>query len=1735
MMGKIREFRLALVILFMVVLVTSIVFIVSALTSTQIFYDNLETNNFATVWTNDVGNKFTRSGGVVYQGSFAILTDGGSTNALLTLTNGLNITNQTSCNITSVTRISANLDGGEYLCMDYSTDGGATWNLNTGSDGALGGLCQDGNIDTENSWRNTSISSLSGSSIKARFRISTNNVNEDGYIDNVNITCLANSAATVSNITALPNPIGGSATITIYANTSSHGVNDTEADTLNFYCDDSTLPTALNTECTGGATTDTTYPYSLDCSFTSQSGNGNYTKYCRIYDGHSYSSIMQANYTVNADTLVTSLVSVAGDASASYFDISNDGLTEIIVSGESGMSCRWSPSDLAYNAMSTACSISGIQANCSINDVASQGFVTRYVSCQNLLGTGQTNSNNLDISFYLDYTAPTTTDDSVSILKTPNYVVTITETDNVDSDSTSYYCTSASQGCTPTTSIDNGGLVTYTSSNRGANYLRYYSTDDAGNTQVVVNKTININRLSIFTSANDDATTVKGGTTINVSTLSYDSDSGQEMTLYVCSSSGATAEGCTGGHHCNITGGANLSCTFTSETDSTSHTWYSYLFDDSNESASANPLTGIYTTDSTAPIITTSSPSNGSTITQNSITFTIVVNEALSWAVYSINEESNISLSNVSVFEWTSSNLSIADGVYNLSFYVNDSYGNPASLLGYTFTIDSTAGDTTSPIITIISPINNTYYTNESILLNITTDESLGWAGFTNNSNILRNLGNVSTINWNATIILAEGQHNITFYANDSSSNKNQNNKSIGIYVDLANPQVTSFTCGDVNDSVNVNCSYSVTDSFGLSHLIISYNATGNWQNSSSISISGTSATGSYIINAANTTMPGFSAQLSVYDLSLRVNDTKTDNILVSDDTFPTIWNITYIPNSTGLLDPGVNISVEVNITEDYSIADVYLMYKNSTASDWNFVNMTNMTTRAINVTIAYNTSFSPENGSWEFKINATDSQGNQNLSSIIQINVTTENSFFNYTSITDVKSFSYAQRIANNTLGTLYINNTGDNNLNFTVEINASSALVGKFDINYTSDNNASYELIPGAAINLSILTNTTSLVSGLYDYNVSVMSAAGDTLLMKKLNIQTSEEAYLQISIDTYSSSVTTSQTGITYVVSVSNLGTQDATDVYLNWTLPSIFTLVSGNLSRSLGTLPIGSSGTNTITVNVGSATTDVTYYVNATATAGNADSVNTSKAITVSNPVTITQTSSSTSGGGGGGSSAGGSVGSVVYSKSIEMVRGEKDMFNIEIYNKNYNSSLEGLTVNLTGFLDKYFEIVPSKIISIGSRQSANFTVTLKIPEYKEYEEHTLVAVITGFKVDSGVSTTYSETQNIKLVVQEVSRENASKLIEEANKVIEEMKSNGFNVDRVMNLIISADAKLSDRKNKAAWLLAQEVISIGDKAFESSDLISRITQALENPKLTGLITGNVVSEIVDENNNTISTNSLITGNAIFGSKSAEEVLALAKAAFQRGDYDTALERAKSAQVLLLLERKGNFGFFLYLYWHYVLLGLIAALVLGMWATRQYKQIIITRRINESDKEEDNIRQLMQTLQANYFSGKINSQDYHRTMSQYQDNVAKIRKSRTGLRNIRLKTISSEQITKDLKNERAQTEQQIKNLQAKFYVDKKISEGEYKTQMEMLNGMLAEIEDEETTSLVLEKQGGNEKIFEFKGKNGATKETDVNKKNKFNLFGWPFNFVKKLWENRKMKQEKYIRDKIKIMGIK
>jgi hypothetical protein len=472
----------------------------------------------------------------------------------------------------------------------------------------------------------------------------------------------------------------------------------------------------------------------------------------------------------------------------------------------------------------------------------------------------------------------------------------------------------------------------------------------------------------------------------------------------------------------------------------------------------------------------------------------------------------------------------------------------------------------------------------------------------------------------------------------------------------------------------------------------------------------------------------------------------------------------------------------------------------------------------------------------------------------------------------------------------------------------------------------------------------------------------------------------------------------------VKVTNTGTLAATNVYLNWTVPSGWTINEGDFNTTIASLGVDKTSWNNITVDIGSSAATGSVTISAESNSTEAVYASDSKSVDVAAAAVVA--GAGAVGGGGGGGVGGGGKATVSF-KTIEIVRGEEDSFDIEVYNRAKDKILEHVVVDVTGFLSQYITISPEEIRRINPGDRKNFTVKINVPAYTEdAEEYDLKILINGelTSVGADLREQYRETQNIKLIILEVSDERVG--LSDAERAVEEMRDAGFCVTNVEVLLEQARENLEERNNKGAQDLVREIVAIRDMAFSTEDLMGKILEALENPRKMNLITGNVAREVIDEDGEMVSVNSIIMGNAIFDSKDAEEVLELARVAFDRCDYDLAEERAKSAQVLLILERKGNLPLFIYLNWWAILLGIGAFSTAGIVGYRRYQKSAVTKRIDSINKKEENVRRLIVGAQRSYFSGKISAGVYHGRMRNHQRELARLRKVRLRLRNKRIK---------------------------------------------------------------------------------------------------------------------------------
>ena len=193
------------------------------------------------------------------------------------------------------------------------------------------------------------------------------------------------------------------------------------------------------------------------------------------------------------------------------------------------------------------------------------------------------------------------------------------------------------------------------------------------------------------------------------------------------------------------------------------------------------------------PNIVVLSPGN-KTYSVNDVPLTFTVDESTSWIGYSLDGQANVTITgNITLSD-------LSDRSHYVVVYANDTVGNMGASSTVYFTID-----TTSPVITILSPQNKTYSTS-SVPLTFTLNELTSWIGYS-----LDNQANV-TITGNTTLTgLSDGVHTITVYANDTVGNMGYSDTvyftvdTVSPNIEILSPENKTYTTSSVSLSFTVD------------------------------------------------------------------------------------------------------------------------------------------------------------------------------------------------------------------------------------------------------------------------------------------------------------------------------------------------------------------------------------------------------------------------------------------------------------------------------------------------------------------------------------------------------------------------------------------------------------------------------------------------------------------------------------------------------------------------------------------------------------------------------------------------------------------------------------------------------------------------------------------------------------------------------------------------------------------
>ena len=260
-----------------------------------------------------------------------------------------------------------------------------------------------------------------------------------------------------------------------------------------------------------------------------------------------------------------------------------------------------------------------------------------------------------------------------------------------------------------------------------------------------------------------------------------------------------------------------------------------------------------------------------------------------------------------------------------------------------------------------------------------------------------------------------------------------------------------------------------------------------------------------------------------------------------------------------------------------------------------------------------------------------------------------------------------------------------------------------------------------------------------------------------------------------------------------------------------MPPEFTLISGNLNKSVGFLGIGGSSTNSIIIRVSPSIGESSYLIYAFSGSSGGSVYNISQNITttIEPPTVINPPASTTSSSGGGGSpvtasSGGGYVEKLLQTQEMyELVRGFDNNFTLTVENP-FDGNLKDVKVDIKGFLSQYLKVEPDVIDDIKENKSSNFTIAILAPKYFARGTYNLNFTITGLIEKSGVlnNQTWTSTRKMKesrlvtLMIHEVSRASAIEYLNESYSLISLMAENNFNVDPLKALYEQAQKSFKD---------------------------------------------------------------------------------------------------------------------------------------------------------------------------------------------------------------------------------------------------------------------------------------------------------------------------------------------------
>lgn len=871
---------------------------------------------------------------------------------------------------------------------------------------------------------------------------------------------------------------------------------------------------------------------------------------------------------------------------------------------------------------------------------------------------------------------------------------------------------------------------------------------------------------------------------------------------------------------------------------------------------------------------------------------------------------------------------------------------------------------------------------------------------------------NFSTIYTNATFSDLSSLSNATYFQYKATFfTENQNytpylfNATIDYtYLDETFPLIDFVSPTPVNNS-GASGSFTINVSITEENL---KNVTYNWDgtvttfNSTNESLTDL-GNGNWVFTYTQTELvvgQSYSYNVSISDYAGNINSTETRTI--NGNTAPTFISVSYTPNSTDDLDPDINISITINISDtDDNFDSAILQWKNSTGYyGENNITMANTTAKSDYTILNATLTLPSYESNITFRIWANDTAGDSAHSE----NYTLE-SFWDCTWTVTESLGEVVGWDENKFIGNITINNTGDvqySNNNCSLDFRISYDLQeGRiyYDGEYIK-NLGFYTITPGNSNNISINASFLNEVKQetetiiIEEFRLRSEDSTKNTLLTL---ISTTGGPYLYQSItstNSYSIYLTPQNLSLSsYFRNVMGNGSEERTayNVTNNWTLPSDFlsdvpvNYTYENLSNNsliYNNFNLVFNETNLASMSQGSY--NVTLYSlgynlsgDLITHAGNETLLSESVAVTLlcyedaTDGICVSSCgygvdpdcpAPAVSGGGGGGG-GGGNSGSRESSDAIfELLRGKEQEFILPIENKLINQSKRNVLVSIIGGANsEYVELLTTSIPEIKPQSSENVRVRITAPAYFSRGEHIIYFDIKG-TIGSGKE--FYERKKVTLIVVEVKRETADQDINSSKEMIKEMNESSMILVEVSKLYDQMKSAYEDYRFEDVQKYYEEILKIHNCAFEVRDLINDLYTQIRKSEANGI-------EIIE----------------------TKKILYVGETAYKRGDYVLALERLKEAKLSFALETKGEFNIYQTIKNNPIetVGALLSAIIIGVGSTSIVRLRLLKRKLKVLADEEKLLLELMKVIQREVFDkNTMSMEEYQQAMTQYEEKL-------------------------------------------------------------------------------------------------------------------------------------------------